>query len=270
MRHVATFLPSPRHTCSRATTPHMRTFPPRRVSRHSSPTCLLPFSHPSAFLFLPLPLGARFRPSACLLFCAASSRRSGIVVQAVRLRRLWRPHTLAPPSQESLSGALSFIRRPPNHPTSIPRPRTRATSPPFSQARGTRAHEQPRHTCAHSLRNVCLSTAHPRASFPSLTRPPSSSSLSPSVRAFGPPPVCSSALPRLATQGLLAGGSKRVWAPQAAETHALHDDPRAARRGSAEEQTGGGPKARTEGEREAARAAKAEATAMAAERAAAA
>merc|ERR1712086_1119496 len=122
MRHVATFLPSPRHTCSRATTPHMRTFPPRRVSRHSSPTCLLPFSHPSAFLFLPLPLGARFRPSACLLFCAASSRRSGIVVQTVRLRRLWRPHTLAPPSQESLSGALSFIRRPPNHPTSIPRP----------------------------------------------------------------------------------------------------------------------------------------------------
>ena len=52
-----------------------------------------------------------------------------------------------------------------------------------------------------------------------------------------------------ATQGLLAGGSKRVWAPQAAETHLLHDDPRAARRGSAEEQTGGGPKARTEGER---------------------
>ena len=41
-----------------------------------------------------------------------------------------------------------------------------------------------------------------------------------------------------------------MWAPQAAETHALHDDPRAARRGSAEEQTGGGPKARTEGERE--------------------
>ena len=40
-----------------------------------------------------------------------------------------------------------------------------------------------------------------------------------------------------------------VWAPQVAETHALHDDPRAARRGSAEEQTGGGPKARTEGER---------------------
>ena len=34
------------------------------------------------------------------------------------------------------------------------------------------------------------------------------------------------------------------------ETHGLHDDPRAARRGSAEEQTGGGPKARTEGERE--------------------
>ena len=53
-----------------------------------------------------------------------------------------------------------------------------------------------------------------------------------------------------ATQGLLAGGSKRVSAPQAAETHVLHDDPRAARRGSAEEQTGGGPKARTEGERE--------------------
>ena len=51
-----------------------------------------------------------------------------------------------------------------------------------------------------------------------------------------------------ATQGLLAGGSKRVWAPQAAETHHLHDDPRAARRGSAEEQTAGGPKARTEGE----------------------
>ena len=55
---------------------------------------------------------------------------------------------------------------------------------------------------------------------------------------------------RGATQGLLAGGSKRVWAPQAAETHGLHDDPRAARRGSATEQTGGGPKARTEGERE--------------------
>ena len=41
-----------------------------------------------------------------------------------------------------------------------------------------------------------------------------------------------------------------MWAPEAAETHVLHDDPRAARRGSAEEQTGGGPKARTEGERE--------------------
>ena len=53
-----------------------------------------------------------------------------------------------------------------------------------------------------------------------------------------------------ATQGLLAGGSKRVLAPHAAETHPLHDDPRAARRGSAEEQTGGGPKARTEGEGE--------------------
>jgi hypothetical protein len=54
-----------------------------------------------------------------------------------------------------------------------------------------------------------------------------------------------------ATQGLLAGGSKRVSAPQAAKTHdALHADPRAARRGSAGEQTGGGPKARTEGERE--------------------
>ena len=56
---------------------------------------------------------------------------------------------------------------------------------------------------------------------------------------------------RAPLKDLLAGGSKRVSAPQAAKTHdALHADPRAARRGSAGEQTGGGPKARTEGGRE--------------------
>ena len=217
---LSSFLPSPRHTCSRATTPHMRTFPPRRVSRHSSPTCLLPFSHPSAFLFLPLPLGVRFRPSACLLFCAASSRRSGIVVQGVRLRRVWRPHTRAPPSQESLSGALSFIRRPPNHPTSIPRPAHaphRLLSPkPAAHVPHMRTFP-PRRVPRHSSPTCLLPFSHPSA-FLFLPLP----LYSPSVRAFGPPPVCSSALPRLPA---LESSCRPCVSPPVAPTHACSPQP---------------------------------------------
>ena len=198
---------SPPFSQARGTRAHEQ---PRHTCAHSLRAVCLGTAHPRASfpsLTRP-PSSSSLSPPRCALSALRLSALLRCLISPLWDRRAVRasPPPVAPTHACSPQpGVLEW--RPLLHPSTAKPPhlhpptRTRATSPPFSQARGTRAHEQPRHTCAHSLRVVCLGTAHPRASFPSLTRPPSSSSPSPSVRAFGPPPVCSSALPRLAALG---------------------------------------------------------------------
>ena len=166
----SSFLPSPRHVLTSNHAKHAHIPSASCVSAqltHVPPSLLSPVR-------LPLPPSPSVRAFGPPPVCSSALPRLAALGLSCRpcVSAACGAHTrLLPPARESLSGALSFIRLPPNHPTSIPRPahaprRLLSPKPAARAPRVTMPHmrtfTQPR-VSRHSSRTCLLPFSHPSA-----------------------------------------------------------------------------------------------------------